>query len=158
MVRASYVGTAGDWSGVLAITVASAIPPAVPGAPQNLRATPTHDSVVLAWDRPDDDSITGYKILSGSTADHLRLSALVNSTNSTDTTYAVDGLQPSTAYVFVVAAVNGHGESGPSEPVGVSTAAPAHTHFVTTWRTNAANESYNDPGGGRRRHVYRRLG
>ena len=148
MVRASYAGTAGDWSGELAITVASASPPAVPGAPQNLRATPTHDSVVLAWDRPDDDSITGYKILSGSAADHLQLSALVNNTNSTDTTYTVEGLQPSTAYVFGVAAVNEHGESGPSEPVSVSTAAPASTHFVTTWRTSSANESIMIPVGG----------
>ena len=148
MVRASYAGTAGDWSGELAITVASASPPAVPGAPQNLRATPAHDSVVLAWDRPDDDSITGYKILSGSAADPSRLSALVNNTNSTDTTYTVEGLQPSTAYVFGVAAVNEHGESGPSEPVGVSTAVPAHTHFVTTWRTSSANESIMIPVGG----------
>ena len=120
-----------------------------PDAPQNLRATPAHDSVVLAWDRPDDDSITGYKILSGSAADRLHLSALVNNTNSADAFYTVEDLEPSTAYVFVVAAINEHGESGPSEPVGVyTTMVAAHTHFVTTWRTSAANESITIPVGG----------
>ena len=119
-----------------------------PDAPQNLRATPTHDSVILAWDNPDDDSITGYKILSGSAADPPRLSALVNDTGSTDALYTVENLEPSTAYVFGVAAINEHGESGPSEPVRVSTAPPAHTHFVTIWETTGANEGITIPVGG----------
>ncbi len=119
-----------------------------PDAPQNLRATPAHDSVILAWDPPDDDSITGYRVLSTSPANQSRMSVLVAQTNGTEASYTVTDLRPSTAYVFGVAAVNEHGESGPSEPVIVYTAAPAHTHFVTTWGTAGANESITIPVGG----------
>ena len=119
-----------------------------PEAPQNLRATPAPNSVILAWDNPDDDSITGYRILSGSPAGQLPLSALVNNTNSTDAFYTVENLEPSTTYVFGVVAINEHGESGPSEPVSVSTAPPARTHFVTTWETTKAGESITIPVGG----------
>ena len=119
-----------------------------PGAPQNLRATPAPNSVILAWDDPDDDSITGYRILSGSAADRPPLSALVNNTNSTDAFHTVENLEPSTTYVFGVVAINEHGESGPSEHVRVSTAPPAHTHFVTIWETTGADESITIPVGG----------
>ena len=35
----------------------------VPGRPRGLTATATHDSVMLTWDDPGDDSIDGYVIL-----------------------------------------------------------------------------------------------
>ena len=34
-----------------------------PDKPTGLSATATHDQVVLTWDDPDDDTITGYVIL-----------------------------------------------------------------------------------------------
>ena len=72
----------------------------------------------------------------------------MNNTNSTDAFYTVENLEPSTTYVFGVVAINEHGESGPSEPVRVSTAPPARTHFVTTWETTKAGESITVPVGG----------
>ena len=44
--------------------MAASEPPSEPPAkPTGLSATPSHDRVVLTWDDPNDDSITGYVIL-----------------------------------------------------------------------------------------------
>ena len=149
MVLASYAGTAGDWSGELTITTAGSSnnPAAAPDAPQNLRAVPTHNSVILTWSQPDDDSITGYNVLSPSPTNQSRLSVLVAQTNSAEASYTVTDLRPSTTYVLGLVAINEHGESDPSEPVSTSTAVSAHTHFVTTWKTTETNESITIPVG-----------
>ena len=120
----------------------------LPGAPQNLRTNSTHNSVTLAWDRPDDESITGYRVFMGKVADQPLPSVLVNNTNSAAAFYAVEDLEPSTAYAFAVAAINEHGESDSSGTVYVSTAAAPASHFVTTWQTNAAGDSITIPVGG----------
>ena len=70
-------------------------------APQNLSATPTHDSVTLTWDNQSLSSIVRYDIL--------------RTTQGSDTTYAVgeadsdesgytdsDGIQPETEYTYTV--------------------------------------------------------
>ena len=118
---ASLVPTGGNQSYTVDMTTALEVAGVVlPGAPQNLRANSTHDSVTLAWDPPDDDSIIGYRILSVESAD--RFSVLVNSTNSTAASHTVEGLTPSTAYAFAVVALNEHGGSNQSSPVDISTA------------------------------------
>ena len=120
-----------------------------PDAPQNLRANSTSDSVTLAWDQPDDDSITGYKVLSGGPADPPHLYVLVSDTNSTDAFHTVKGLEPSAAYLFGVVALSEHGESYRSDLLDVfTTAVPASTDFVTTWRTMTPGEPITIPVGG----------
>ena len=97
------------------------IPTASPDAPQNLAAISTATTVTLTWDPPDDDSITGYKILSRIPATEPDLYVLVSDTGSTDASYAVQNLEPDTVYVFRVIAVNGHGDSDRSNFVRLST-------------------------------------
>ena len=92
-----------------------------PDAPQNLRAVSTDTTVTLTWDSPDDDSITGYKILSRTPATQSQLSVLVDDTGAPGASYVVEGLDPDTVYVFRVIAVNAHGESDRSNFVRLST-------------------------------------
>ena len=94
-----------------------------PGTPQNLQATSTSDSVTLTWDDPGDDSITGYKIMSRTPATQSYLSALVSNTGSAGTSYTVENLEPDTAYVFRIIAINGDGASSRSDSVRISTTA-----------------------------------
>ena len=49
--------------------------------PQGLLAAATHNSVLLLWTDPNDDTITGYQILRG--PDAANLAVLVNDTGST---------------------------------------------------------------------------
>ena len=88
-VRARYFNGNGDleksgpWSDAVEITI-SATPsqdgegdsnegPSTnpPAKPAGLITAASHDSVLLAWDNPDDDTITGYQILRGPDADNL---------------------------------------------------------------------------------------
>ena len=100
---------------------AFAEPAAPPGAPQSLRAVSTDTTVTLTWDSPDDDSITGYKILSRTPATQPQLSVLVDDTGAPGTSYVIEDLDPDTVYVFRVIAVNAHGESDSSNFVRLST-------------------------------------
>ena len=113
-----YGATAADTVDVTVLNVPPGDPPA---APANLRATATDTAVTLIWDDPDDDTITGYKVLSRMALTESKLYVLVADTGSAAATYTVDGLNPDTIYVFRVVAVNGLGESGVSNFVRLST-------------------------------------
>ena len=102
-------------------TDAANTPASAPDAPQNLRAASTDTTVTLTWDGPDDDSITGYKILSRTPATQSQLSVLVDNTGAPGTSYVIEDLDPDTVYVFRVIAVNAHGESDNSNFVRLST-------------------------------------
>ena len=95
----------------------------VPDTPQNLVANSTHNSITLTWDQPDDDSITGYKILSRTPATQNQLSTLVENTGSQGTSYTATDLDADTRYVFRVMAINESGESTRSNFVRISTSA-----------------------------------
>ena len=102
-------------------TDAASVPVGEPDAPQNLRAVSTNTTITLTWDSPDDDSITGYKILSRTPATQSQLSVLVDDTGAPGTSYVIENLDPDTIYVFRVIAVNAHGESNNSNFVRLST-------------------------------------
>ena len=102
-------------------TDVASTPASAPDAPQNLWAVSTDTTVTLTWDSPDDDSITGYKILSRTPATQSQLSVLVDDTGAPGTSYVIEGLDPDTVYVFRVIAVNAHGESDNSNFVRLST-------------------------------------
>ena len=113
-------GRGASTSDTVSVTILAGSPPA---APQNLRfGATTNTTIALTWDDPDDATITGYKILSRTPATQTQLSVLVNNTGSAETAYTVRNLEPDTAYVFRVVAVNDHGESGYSNFIGLSTA------------------------------------
>ncbi len=119
-------------SGTAAVAATNDIPASPPAAPRNLQATSANATITLTWDDPGDGSITGYKIMSRTPATEDRLSVLVEDTGAPGTSYAVAGLDPETVYVFRIIAINGHGESGASNFVRLSsgTAAVAATNDI----------------------------
>ena len=87
--------------------------PAAPAAPTGLGATPSHDRVVLRWDDPQDDTITGYVILrrNRATTQAGQFTVLVADTGSATTTYTDHGVESEESYTYRVRAINRHGES-----------------------------------------------
>ena len=99
-----------------------------PAAPRWVPSTASHDAVTLFWADPQDDSITGYRILRReSTANGPgRFVAIVGDTVSRDTAYTDDTVEPERFYVYRVHAISPQGMSGPSPDLPVDTdAAPA---------------------------------
>ena len=119
----TFTLTASDAAASTTDSVSITITPAAapPAIPTNLRAAPAIFSATLTWDDPNDDTITGYKILYRIPATQPNLHTLVNDTGSADTTYTVQNLEPGTAYVFRITAISEHGESERSDPASVST-------------------------------------
>ena len=101
----------------------------VPDKPTGLSAAVSHDAVTLAWDAPQDDSITGYVILRRDRAIHPlgTFVTIAGDTGSADTTYTDDTVEPDKEYVYRIKAINEHGEvSERSDWVrGFTPAAPA---------------------------------
>ena len=85
----------------------------VPDQPTGLEATESHGQVVLTWDDPDDDSITGYVILRRVRENDTGgdFSVLVADTGSAATTYTDDTVAASTTYTYRIKAINEHGTS-----------------------------------------------
>ncbi len=101
----------------------------VPDEPTGLSAAVSHDAVILTWDDPRDDSITGYVILRRDRAIHPvgTFVTIAGDTGSADTTYTDDTVEPDKEYVYRIKAINEHGEvSEISDRVrGFTPAAPA---------------------------------
>ncbi len=87
--------------------------PERPDKPTGLDATATHDQVVLTWDDPDDDTITGYVILRRVRVNDTggEFSVLVADTGAAATTYTDDSVQANTTYTYRIKAINEHGVS-----------------------------------------------
>ena len=102
--------------------------PELPAKPTGLSATPSHDRVVLTWDDPNDDSITGYVILRCDKDIHEEgtFETVESDTGSTDITFTDDTAEPEKQYVYRIKAINAHGVSEISSWVRAYTpAAPA---------------------------------
>ena len=87
--------------------------PPVPAKPTGLTATASHGQVVLTWDDPGDDSITGYVILRRVRENDQggEFSELVADTGTAAATYTDDTVAASTTYTYRVKAINEHGVS-----------------------------------------------
>ena len=85
----------------------------VPDKPTGLSATATHGQVVLTWDDPGDDSITGYVILRRVRENDTGgdFSVLVADTGSAATTYTDITVAANTTYTYRIKAINEHGTS-----------------------------------------------
>ena len=90
--------------------------PEPPDQPTGLDATATHDQVVLTWDDPGDDTITGYVILRRVRVNNTggEFSVLVADTGTAATTYTDDSVQAATTYTYRIKAINAHGVSARS--------------------------------------------
>ena len=93
-----------------------------PAAPTGLVASQVgHSVLTLTWDDPQDDTITGYRILRGTEADNL---AVINSdTASNATEYEDDTVAPETAYHYAVLARSANGEGTQSDIISATTPA-----------------------------------
>ena len=93
-----------------------------PAAPTGLIAARIgHSVLTLTWDDPQDDTITGYRILRGTEADNL---AVINSdTASNATEYEDDTVAPETAYHYAVLARSANGEGTQSDIISATTPA-----------------------------------
>ena len=96
-----------------------------PAKPTDLLTGISYNSVLMLWNNPD-DSITGYQILRGDTADSLTV--LTDDTGNTSATYTDSTVEPETTYYYAVTARNANGLSEPSDTVTAATPpAPATT-------------------------------
>ena len=123
--------------------------PEPPAKPRGLSATASHDRVVLTWDDPDDDTITGYVILrrNRDTDRKGEFRELVADTGTAATTYTDDTVVAETNYTYRIKAINGAGTSersrwfhidtpsapeSPAKPRGLSATA-SHDAITLTW-------------------------
>ena len=154
-VRVSFTDDAGNEETLTSAAtdaVAAAEPAEPPAKPTGLSATASHDQVVLTWDDPQDDSITGYVILRRVRENDVggEFSVLVPDTGTAATTYTDDTVVAETTYTYRIKAINEYGVSErsrwfhidipaapvPNKPTGLSATA-THDQVVLTW---------NDPG------------
>ena len=87
--------------------------PSAPKQPTNLTYTISGSNVVLDWDAPDDDSVTGYTILRRKPVTQRHLLIYVRDTGNTDTTYTDTDAPAGEYYVYRVKALNIQGIPSP---------------------------------------------
>ena len=132
--------------------VAAAEPAEPPDKPRGLSATASHDQVVLTWDDPQDDSITGYVILRRVRVNDQGgdFSVLVANTETAATTYTDTTVAASTTYTYRIKAINEHGVSERSRWVHIDTPAPPVPDQPTGLDATATHDSvtltWDDPG------------
>ena len=99
--------------------------PPVPDKPRGLEATASHGQVILTWDDPQDDSITGYVILRRHRYDDPsgHFDELVADTGTAATTYTDDTVEASTHYTYRIKAINEYGVSERSRWFHIATPA-----------------------------------
>ena len=124
----------------LSDTVTVTVPPAAP----NLTGTPLtpQGQVMLVWQDPSDDSITGYQILRGPDADSLAV--IEEDTGSSATIYTDTSPPAGQTHTYAVKARNAAGLSPlsntvtatmpPAAPTGL-TALPTHDSLMLSWHT-----------------------
>ena len=93
-----------------------------PAAPTDLTASNiAHNSLTLSWDDPQDDSITGYRILRGEA--YKNLPAIEEDTQSSTPSYTDNTVGQASTYFYQVVALRADGESKKSITIDVTTPA-----------------------------------
>ena len=105
-VRAVDEAGEGPPSGIVRAT-----PMPVPDMPLSFTATPQDTQVRLAWNDPNDLSITHYEYRQTGDGDDLGLTTAIPESDHTTTSYAVTGLTNRVTYRFQIRAVNYYGAS-----------------------------------------------
>ena len=124
-VRVSFTDDAGNYEALTSqatAAVAEAAPTGPPPAPQNLTAVVNGDGqIVLSWEAPGDDSITGYQILRRRpTEGEDTLLVYVADTQSAATTYTDTNVTQGVQHAYRVKAINAVGLSRQSNFVNVT--------------------------------------
>ncbi len=95
--------------------------PSPPAKPAITSHGSGHATAFLTWADPGDDSVTGYQVLRGLAADTLAV--LADDTESTDTPYTDETVEPETQYFYAIRARNAAGLSPQSDTVSTTTQA-----------------------------------
>ena len=112
-LRVSFTDDEGGAETLASETTAAVIPKNPPPKPTNLQATKNDDgSITLTWNAPDDDTITGYRILRRiPQVGQDTLTVYVRNTGSTATTYTDTNTTLQVQHVYRVKAINPNGLS-----------------------------------------------
>ena len=127
-----------------------------PAKPTGLSATATHNTVVLTWDDPGDDSMDGYVILRRVRENDVggAFSELVPDTGSAVTTYTDATVQAATTYTYRIKAINEHGVSERSRWFHIDTPAAPEAVEGDDQDEQGGDDSGGAPGGpGKRANV-----
>ena len=124
-VQVSFTDDAGNEETLTSAATDAVAAPEPPAKPTGLSATPSHDRVVLTWDDPNDDTITGSVILrrNRETDAQGQFTELAPDTGTAVTTYTDDTVAAETPYTYRIKAINEHGMSERSRWVHVETTA-----------------------------------
>ena len=122
----------------------------VPDKPEGLSAVALPDEVVLTWDDPDDDTITGYVILRRVRVNNVGgdFGVLVANTGSAATTYTDDTVEAETRYTYRIKAINEYGESERSRWYHIDTLAAPQAIFVEGDDPDEEDDPVGAPGHG----------
>ena len=129
--RASYDGTAGDWSAEVTITVASSTTntATVPGAPTGLSVSPDGTgSLAASWQAPASNggsNLTGYTVQWKESTGSWDSSSDVSEATTAGTAHTITGLTDGTSYAVRVLATNGIGDGEPTSEETATPQAPA---------------------------------
>ncbi len=96
-----------------------------PGILRAVSGAASHDSVLLTWDDPGDDSITGYRILRRDQDNNPDgdFATIAQDTRLVATSYTDTTVEAERSYAYRVHAISAHGTSPPSPDVQVRTLA-----------------------------------
>ena len=135
--------SSGPWTDTITETVLDS-PPQAPGAPQGFTVTRVgHSVLTLTWNDPQDNSITGYRILRGTGPDNL--TAINSGTESASTRYEDDTVAPETTYHYAVQARSAGGEGGKSSAISATTTADPKSKDDPPQRLVGARQSQTAP-------------
>ena len=102
MARARYASGGrnnGAWSGPWTDAVTARVKDDPPAAPTGLTASQVaHDSVTISWTAPNQETVTGYRVLRGTDANSL--SAIAQDTGSAGTEYTDSTVAAETTYYY----------------------------------------------------------
>ena len=123
-----YARVSGDRNetGTYTLSVTDVTPePEPPSKPTGVVGAASHDTVTLAWDDPQDDSITGYRILRRDQDNNPDgdFATMVADTGSVETSYTDTTVAAERSYTYRVHAISAHGTSPPSHDSPVQTPA-----------------------------------
>ncbi len=127
--RVKAINTFGlsQWSAYLRANT----PAAPPSAPTGLSGTATAEAVTLSWDDPEDDTVTGYRVLRRERdAEPGPTVTVSDDSASTVTTFVDETVEAASKYTYRILALNSHGASPASVEAEVDTPRDPSTGLV----------------------------
>ena len=124
-----------------------------PARPTGVVSASSSDLVLLSWADPQDDSVTGYRILRRREVADVAadFATLAEDTGTAETSYADDTVENGRVYVYRVLAIGPGGVSEPSRDVRVRTTVPVpppdRPRGLPSQGTPQPRQSVSEPAG-----------